>query len=171
MRVLQTVLRKDVDQAEQMLNGAEGDLADAVETLRELARGVYPPLLADMGLVEALRAQARKAALPVDVDADGIRRYPQSQEAAVYFCCLEALQNVAKYAEATRAVVTLREEDSLLWFTVRDDGRGFDTSLAPSGTGVQGMADRLAALGGALEIRSAPGEGTTVVGRLPIGGS
>ena len=120
-----------------------------------------------MGLAEALRAQARKAALPVEVDAGGLGRYPQNQEAAVYFCCLEALQNVAKYAQATRAVVTLRQEDGSLQFIVRDDGRGFDTSAARTGTGVQGMADRLAALGGTLDIQSAPSEGTTVIGRLP----
>jgi signal transduction histidine kinase len=169
MRVLQTVLRRDADQAENLLHQAEQDLGEAVETLRELARGIYPPLLADLGLAEALRAQARKAALPVDVDSDGIGRYPQNQEAAVYFCCLEALQNVAKYARATRAVVTLSEEDGELRFTVRDDGRGFDTTRAATGTGVQGMADRLEALGGTLQVRSMPGAGTTVIGRLPSG--
>jgi signal transduction histidine kinase len=168
VRLVQSFLRRDVDQAEQMLAQAQHDLGEAVETLRELARGIYPPVLADRGLAEALRGQVRKAALPVEIDADGIDRYPQNDEAAVYFCCLEALQNVAKYAEATRAVVRLREEDGTLRFSVQDDGRGFDVGASRTGTGVQGMADRLEALGGSLEIKSTPGEGTVVIGRLPL---
>ncbi len=79
----------------------------ALDDLRDLARGIYPPLLADQGLVPALQAQARKVALPVEIDADGIGRYPQDAEAAVYFCTLEALQNIAKYASASRARICL----------------------------------------------------------------
>jgi len=145
----------------------EHEATDALENLRDLARGIYPPLLADQGLAVALSAQARKSPIPVAVDADGIGRYPQEQEAAVYFSTLEALQNVAKYAGATRAEVRLGEEDGDLVFEVADDGRGFDPSTTSFGTGLQGIADRLSALGGAVEIRSAPGRGTTVLGRLP----
>ena len=140
----------------------------ALDDLRDLARGIYPPLLADQGLVPALQAQARKVALPVEIDADGIGRYPQDAEAAVYFCTLEALQNITKYASASRAKVGLSCSDDSLRFTVTDDGTGFDTATTRHGTGLQGMADRLAALGGALQVRSRPGHGTTLSGVLPV---
>jgi len=140
----------------------------ALDDLRDLARGIYPPVLADHGLVPALQAQARKVALPVEIDADGIGRYPQDAEAAVYFCTLEALQNITKYASASRATVDLSCSDGSLQFTVTDDGTGFDTATTRHGTGLQGMADRLAALGGALHVRSRPGEGTTLSGELPV---
>jgi signal transduction histidine kinase len=133
-----------------------------------LARGIYPPLLADRGLVAALEAQARRAAVAVSIEAHGIGRYPQEQEAAVYFSVLEALQNVAKYSRASNAIVRLAKANDHLTFVVHDDGAGFDTTTTSYGTGLQGMADRLAALGGVLEVRSAPGEGTTVGGRLPV---
>ena len=129
----------------------------ALDDLRDLARGIYPPVLADHGLIPALQAQARKVALPVEIDADGIGRYPQDTEAAVYFCTLEALQNITKYASASRATVGLSCSDGSLQFTVTDDGTGFDTATTRPGTGLQGMADRLAALGGALHVRSRPG--------------
>jgi signal transduction histidine kinase len=140
----------------------------ALDDLRDLARGIYPPVLADHGLIPALQAQARKVALPVEIDADGIGRYPQDTEAAVYFCTLEALQNITKYASASRATVGLSCSDGSLQFTVTDDGTGFDTATTRHGTGLQGMADRLAALGGALHVRSRPGEGTTLSGELPV---
>jgi len=140
----------------------------ALDELRDLARGIYPPLLADQGLVPALQAQARKASLPVEIDADGIGRYPQDAEAAVYFCTLEALQNITKYANASHATVGLTCSDGSLKFTVTDDGTGFDTAATQHGTGLHGMADRLAALGGALHIRSQPGHGTILSGKLPL---
>ena len=143
-------------------------LRAALDDLRDLARGIYPPLLADQGLVPALQAQARKAALPVEIDVDGIGRYPQDTEAAVYFCALEALQNIAKYAGASRATVGLSCSGGNLTFTVTDDGAGFDTASTRHGTGLQGMADRLAALDGALDVRSRPGRGTTLTGQLPV---
>jgi signal transduction histidine kinase len=144
------------------------EATEALENLRDLARGIYPPLLADQGLHAALTSQARKATFPVTVEADHLSRYPQEAEAAVYFCVLEALQNVAKYAGATHATVRLYEEGGELTFEVTDDGRGFDTSKTSYGTGMQGMADRLSAQGGTLEIRSAPDEGTTVIGRIRV---
>jgi signal transduction histidine kinase len=143
----------------------------ALDDLRALARGIYPPLLADQGLVLALQAQARKTAVPVTIEADGIQRYPQDVEATVYFCALEALQNIAKYAGASRADVGLSCSGGSLQFIITDDGTGFDTAAARDGTGLQGMADRLAALGGTLHLRSQPGQGTTVSGRLPVPGS
>jgi signal transduction histidine kinase len=104
----------------------------------------------------------------VSVDGDGIGRFSQDTEAAVYFCTLEALQNVAKYANATTASVGLAEREDWLTFSVRDDGLGFDPSTKVHGTGMQGMADRLAALGGELRVTSAVGDGTVVEGRVPI---
>jgi len=153
-----------------MLSDIRQGLGDALETLRDLARGIYPPLLADKGLGAALDAQARKAAVPVAVEPNGIGRYPQEIEAAVYFCTLEALNNVAKYAEASSAQVGLADAGGELQFRIVDDGRGFDTSVTDYGTGLQGMADRLEAVGGTLEVRSEPGRGTTIIGRVPTGG-
>ena len=152
----------------QLAPAVKDGVRAALEDLRDLARGIYPPLLADQGLVPALQAQARKASLPVEIEADGIGRYPQEAEAAVYFCTLEALQNIAKYAAASCAMVGLACSGGSLRFTVIDDGTGFDTASTRHGTGLQGMADRLAALGGALDVRSRPGRGTTVTGQLPV---
>ena len=151
-----------------MLEQLEGDVTDALENLRELARGVYPPLLADQGLTAALEAQARKAALPVTVSAENVGRYPQEVEAAVYFCSLEALNNVAKYAGASVAEVRLAQENGHLSFTVHDDGAGFDPAVTGYGTGLHGMADRLDAIGGNLTVQSAPGSGTVIRGLVPV---
>jgi signal transduction histidine kinase len=109
-----------------------------------------------------------KASVPVEVRSDGIGRYPQDIEAAVYFCVLEALNNVAKYAEASRAEVSLAQDDGHLRFAVVDDGTGFDTAETSYGTGVQGMADRMDAIGGALQVVSRRGEGTTIEGWIPM---
>lgn len=141
-------------------------LQDALDELRDLARGIYPPLLADRGLAAALGAQAAKAAVRTVVDADGIGRYDEEVEAAVYFCALEALQNVSKYADASLAAVRLAESDGWLEFDIEDDGRGFDPG-ATRGSGLQGMADRLDAIGGSLDSESRPGGGTVVRGRIP----
>jgi signal transduction histidine kinase len=151
-----------------MLTDLQVETTQALEDLRDLARGIYPPLLADKGLGAALESQARKSPVPVAIETDGIGRYPQETEAAVYFSALEALQNIAKYAEASEATVRLAQVNGTLTFEVADDGRGFDPEAAERGTGLQGMADRIAALGGDVEIRSAPGDGTTVIGRVPL---
>jgi signal transduction histidine kinase len=158
------------EEAAGLLAQTEQAVGEALEELRDLARGIYPPLLADLGLGAALEAQARKAALPVTVEAHGTGRYPQQIEAALYFSICEALQNVAKYAQASAARVTLRRDGQFLVFTVEDDGKGFDQANTTMGTGVQGMADRMAALGGTLKITSAPGHGTQVTGRVPAPG-
>jgi signal transduction histidine kinase len=160
---------KDPAKAKELISQLKGDTDEALETLRDLARGIYPPLLADRGLATAVESQARKVTLPVDVEADGIDRYPQDTEAAVYFCILEALQNVQKYAGARRATIRLRADGEELQFEVEDDGKGFDPATQKKGSGTQNMEDRLDALGGSLAVRSAPGTGTTVTGRLPIG--
>jgi signal transduction histidine kinase len=168
VRLAEGLAEKDASKAREMLSEVQSGMQEAMDDLRDLARGIYPPLLADQGLVVALEAQARKAAVPVTVEAGPIGRHPQEVEAAVYFCCLEALQNVAKYAGANRASVRLATEDGELRFEVTDDGKGFDPAAIPLGSGLQNMVDRLAALGGSVEIRSEPGSGTTVAGRIPV---
>jgi signal transduction histidine kinase len=140
----------------------------ALENLRDLARGIYPPLLADQGLMAALQAQAAKVPVPTRVEASGVGRYPQEVEAAVYFCCLEALQNVAKYAQASRVEIRLRDSEGELTIEVEDDGVGFDPAGGPRGSGLTNMQDRLAVAGGSLEVRSRLGEGTTVSGRVRV---
>jgi signal transduction histidine kinase len=161
-------LTADPSKLDSILTQLQEETNQALADLRDLARGIYPPLLADQGLIAALEAQARKAPLPVTVMADGVDRYSQDVEAAVYFCVLEALQNVAKYAGATMAAVTLSASEGHFAFTVTDDGAGFDPSTTSYGTGLQGMADRLAALGGQIEVRSRPGAGTTAIGQIPV---
>jgi signal transduction histidine kinase len=167
VRLAGIALDRDEDQARTLLSQVRTETTEALDTLRELARGIYPPLLADRGLSAALEAQAGKSVVPVRVESNGIGRYAPDVEAAVYFCALEALQNVAKYAGATAATVRLAAANGDLRFEVADDGTGFDPSATAYGTGLQGMADRLDAAGGTLEVRSAPGAGTTVVGRVP----
>src|SRR6266536_169767 len=167
LRLARSLAASDPAAANNLLAQAAAQMTEAQDDLRHLARGIYPPLLADQGLVAALTAQARRAPFPVEVRPDAVGRYPQEQEAAVYFCVLEALQNVSKYSGGSKAVVRLGERDGELTFEVSDDGAGFDTSRTSYGTGLQGMADRLAALGGDLGVRSAPGRGTTVMGRVP----
>ena len=167
LRLADTMVDRDPAKARELLTRLQGDTQTAINDLRDLARGIYPPLLADQGLGAALEAQARKSPVPVDVAADGVGRLSQDVEAAVYFSCLEALQNVAKYADASRATISLATREGSLVFTVADDGRGFDPTFAERGSGLQGMADRIEAIGGTLEIDSTPGQGTTVTGRVP----
>ena len=168
LRLLEQLVERDPAQARSVAAQLQGDTTEALEELRDLARGIYPPLLADKGLVAALESQARKSVVPVTVEGDGVGRYAREAEAAVYFSCLEALQNVAKYASASRATITLSDGDGRLRFEVSDDGVGFDVASRLSGSGLQGIADRLAALDGEIEIRSVPGAGTTVAGVLPV---
>ena len=170
-RLAEQLIDRDPPNAKQMLGQLQVDTGAALEDLRDLARGIYPPLLADQGLPAALEAQARKSAVPVSVEANGIERLPQDVEAAVYFSVLEALQNTAKYAEATHASIAVERADGRLRFNVRDDGRGFDPSSSGRGSGLQGIADRLGALDGSVEITSTLGHGTVVTGSIPIDGA
>jgi len=165
--LLKMVAAKDPNRAAALVEELSADADETLETLRDLARGIYPPLLADKGLPAALEAQARKATVPVSVDGDGVGRYAQEVEAAVYFCCLEALQNTQKYAGATSAAISLGVNDGKLSFTVTDDGAGFDPMAASRGAGLTNMADRLDALGGRLQLESGHGRGTIVTGVLP----
>jgi signal transduction histidine kinase len=155
VRTLITQLKQDAD--------------DALNTVRELARGIYPPLLASDGLEAALRSQLRRIPVPVDLQLDDVPRQAREVEGAVYFCCLEALQNVVKYAQANRVSLRLWTDGANLAFRVEDDGTGFDPVTVPHGSGLQNMRDRLEAIGGSLEVTSAPGQGTTIQGRVPVG--
>jgi signal transduction histidine kinase len=157
----------DPSRAAKLVGQLAADADEALQTLRDLARGIYPPLLADRGLAAAVEAQARRSAVPVVAEADEVGRYEREVEAAVYFCVLEALQNVQKYASAGQATVRLWSHDGELVFEVADDGRGFDVRAAPSGGGLTNMADRLDALGGGLRVDSAPGRGTRLRGTVP----
>jgi signal transduction histidine kinase len=144
------------------------EVEEAIDHIRELALGIYPSLLADRGLPDALRSAARRSPVPASVRADGVGRYRHDVESTVYFACLEALQNAAKHAEgATEVVIALSAEQGLA-FEVRDDGRGFDQAAVAPGTGLLNVRDRVMALGGSIRIESSPQTGTLVRGVLPL---
>jgi PAS domain S-box-containing protein len=155
---------------EELLREVGSDVDEALAEVRALARGVYPSQLADRGLADALRFATEGGHLEVRVSADGLGRYPQEIESAVYFCCLEALQNAAKHAEGATAVgVTFANgDDEQLSFEVIDDGPGLPERIE-NGAGLDNMRDRIAAVGGSLEIASAAGGGTRVHGLVPLG--
>jgi len=157
----------DPDLIRQAIPDLKAQLSTALDDLRALARGIYPPLLAEQGLVMALRTQAARSPVPVVLEADQVGRYPQDAESTVYFCTLEALQNVAKHARASAATVRLSGSAGTMEFSVSDDGAGFPAAATRHGSGLQGMSDRLAAHGGTLTVTSQPGHGTTITGRLP----
>jgi signal transduction histidine kinase len=166
-RLAEQMIERDPAKARDLVAQIGSETTDTLEDLRDLARGIYPPLLADRGLAAALEAQGRKAAVPVAVKADGVGRLDPDLEAGVYFCVLEALNNVAKYAGATHVDVRLWWQDGDVVFEVRDDGVGFDPAARGYGTGLRGMADRLEALGGTLEVQSTSRAGTKILGRVP----
>jgi signal transduction histidine kinase len=159
----------DKETLSALLEELRTDAQTTLTELRELAHGIYPPLLMDRGLGEALRAAANRSVLPTEVTAD-VERYPAELEAAVYFCCLEAMQNAGKHAgEGSHIEIRVHCDDHLLHFEVQDNGAGFDaTSDAIQGHGFINMADRLGAIGGTLTVRSAPGAGTTIIGDIPL---
>jgi signal transduction histidine kinase len=169
VRLIKQLHTQNPEKAAELLESLGGDLNDTLQELRDLAHGIYPPLLADKGLVEALASAARRAVLPTEVEADGIRRYGRVVEATAYFCCLEAFQNAGKYAGAdVRVRASLREEGDALVFSVTDDGAGFDTRGMAQGVGFVNMNDRLGAVGGTLRVESTPGAGTRVTGIIPL---
>jgi signal transduction histidine kinase len=170
VRLARQIADTDLEQAKAMLDQLGVDLQEAVQELRSLAHGIYPPLLAERGLPEALSAAAGRAALPTSVDADGVGRFPQAIEAAVYFCVLEALQNAGKHAgPGAESTITIRQDEGALLFVVADDGAGFDMSSdAHLGHGFVNMQDRVGAIGGTVTVESAPGAGTRITGRIPL---
>jgi len=167
--LLEERVTDDPKRAAEVLRELRLELDEALEQLRELAHGLYPPLLASDGLEAALAATARRSAIPVTIDAIGMTRAPRSIESTAYFCCLEALQNAAKHAGPdARAVIELRMGGGSLSFSVRDDGAGFDAGDMQPGYGLINLRDRLSALGGEASVTSAPGTGTTVAGHIPL---
>lgn len=168
MEHAESVAGQDEERERALVAQLKADTRGALETLRELARGLYPPLLADQGLTVAVGAQARKAPGPAELEAIGVGRYPEEIETAIYFCCVEALPNAGKHARESKVRVRLAGSDGEISFVVRDDGPGFDREFVPASSGLQHMSDRLAALGGSLEIDSRSGRGTTVAGRVTV---
>jgi signal transduction histidine kinase len=170
-------LRIHLSMAREGLTGPAGktladelgaEVEEALHDVRSIAGSAYPQLLADVGVADALRSASRAAAVPVVVEGGWRRRHTDAVELAVYFACLEALQNAAKHAGAgATATVRLGEDDGRVRFTVEDDGAGFDPASVPRGSGLTNMADRVAAAGGVLTIDSAAGRGTRVSGVLP----
>jgi signal transduction histidine kinase len=168
LELAEEVMGQDPVRARTLLHrlGLEVDIA--IDELRSLAAGVYPSLLAARGLSDAIRSAALQSPIPARVAVDGTDRYPEEIEIAAYFCCVEALQNVAKHAiDASSVSVSLRRNGDLR-FEVRDDGEGFEVDDAGEGQGLMNMRDRMAAVGGELDIRSSPGAGTEVVGTIPV---
>ncbi|GAA0359582.1 hypothetical protein GCM10009530_06130 [Microbispora corallina] len=164
------ILKEDAAMAAELLEELRSDVQQTNAAFRELAHGIYPPLLRDHGLGEALRSVTRRVRLPYTVEVGLTRRYPEQVEAAVYFCCLEAIQNAGKHAGQGASVeVRIAADDGVLRFSVADDGRGFDPG-GGQGHGFVNMTDRLGALGGRLFVESAPGAGTTIRGEVPVDG-
>ena len=160
LRLATDIIADDPASGMEMLDQMVEDVQTTIRELRELAHGIYPPLLAGGGLAEALRAAANRAAIPVTVTAEGVGRYSQDIETAMYFCCLEALQNVGKHAAGATAQVRLWEESGGLLFSVSDNGPGFDAARARGGHGFVNMSDRLGAIGGTVRWESRPGHGS-----------
>jgi signal transduction histidine kinase len=170
LRLARELADSDPAGARAVLEELAGDVRDALEEIRDLAHGIYPQLLVDRGLSEGLGAAVSRAPVRARLETGAIGRYRPEVEATVYFCCLEALQNVGKHAGGdARATLRVWEEQGGLRFEVADDGAGFDARIEPRGSGLTNMSDRLGALGGCLSVFSAPGDGTRVAGAVPLG--
>jgi signal transduction histidine kinase len=166
LELTEELLTQDPERGLAKLHTLGPTVDDTIDEIRLLAHGVYPSLLADRGLAEALRAAAQTGPIHALVQPDGVGRYPSEVESAVYFCCLEALQNAYKHAEGAKAIsISLGNGDSLR-FEVSDDGAGFDVAATPAGAGLTNMRDRLAAIGGEVTVRSNSGGGTIVSGSV-----
>jgi signal transduction histidine kinase len=161
-------LETDSPESARAIRALEDEVEETIDEVRSFARGVYPSLLAQRGLSEALRAAGRTAPLPTIVDAAGISRHPPELEATVYFACMEALQNAAKHASGASGVAISLSQDGGLRFEVSDDGAGFSATDTAHGTGLTNLRDRLAAVGGELDVESAPGKGTRITGFIPL---
>ena len=151
-----------------MLDEMNDEVQNTIGELRELAHGIYPPLLANGGLAQALDAAATRSPLAVMVAVETPSRFAQDVEAAVYFCCLEALQNAAKHAPRAQVTIRIWCGDGTLFFLVDDDGPGFDASVTGRGHGLVNMTDRLGAIGGTVSWTSQPGQGVQVAGSVPV---
>jgi signal transduction histidine kinase len=169
LALAESVAGQDEERERALVAQLKAQTSGALETLRELARGIYPPLLADQGLAAAISAQAGKAPGPVEVSTDGIGRYPAEIETAIYFCCVEALHNAARHAPGSEVRISLADTGHGPEFEVTDNGPGFDPA-AVAASGLRNMSDRLTALGGSCQVDSSPGRGTTVTGRIGLAG-
>jgi signal transduction histidine kinase len=168
IRHIRTLLQRNPDEVQARLEQLEEEAEKALLTVKELARGVYPPLLTVQGIAGALGARARTAPVGVHISNSGVGRYPADVEEAVYFACAEALQNAVKHAQPTMVKISLTQQNGELTFEVQDDGRGFDVRTTTGGAGLQSMRDRLDVVGGTMEIVSTPDLGTAVKGRVHI---
>ena len=165
LRLARERLEDDPRAAAAMLDEASAELSRATEELRELARGIHPAVLSDRGLKAAVESLANRAPLPVEIDASVEGRLPEPIEAAAYFVISEALTNVVRHSGADRAEIGIRRDNGHLLVEVRDDGAG---GADPAGSGLRGLADRVAALDGDLEIDGATGRGTVVKADIPL---
>jgi signal transduction histidine kinase len=173
MRVHLSLARDQLDDVEQqaVVDALGHEVDDALDELRTVALGAYPAVLAEHGVAAALRSAMRHSAIRVAIMDHGIGRHPEAVENALYFSCLEALQNAAKHAgDGSSVTVDLCSEGGP-GFRVTDDGLGFDVMVVRRGAGLTNIADRLEAVGGAMQIVSQPGQGTTVSARIPLDGS
>jgi signal transduction histidine kinase len=168
LRLAQTLTSRAPHRAQELLDAQRAATVQAIETLAQLSRGIYPPMLAQHGLASALEAAAATSPVPVDVTARDVGRYPAHLEAAAYFTCLEAVQNAVKHAAATTISVVLQGSAEALALAVSDNGTGFDTERAAAGAGLTNLRDRVESVGGTLVTRSAPGTGTVVHAELPV---
>jgi signal transduction histidine kinase len=171
LRLAETVAARSPERAARVLAEQADAARDAIETLSSLSRGIYPRLLSDEGLVPALRSAMATSPMPVAVEADGVGRLPTPVEAALYFCCVEAVQNAAKHSGARSVTVRLGEDRGRWRLTVTDDGAGFvqaQVRAVGAGAGLVNMRDRLDAVGGTVTVGSLPGRGTTVTALVPI---
>ncbi len=166
LSLIQREIRRDPSGAEELVTLASGELAQSLEELRELARGIHPAAL-DQGLEPALEALALRSAVPTVVTCDPGPRLPQPVEFAAYFVASEALANVAKYARATAATVRVVRTATAVDVEIADNGVGGADPAA--GTGLRGLGDRIEALHGRLRVSSPPGAGTVVTAEIPLG--
>jgi signal transduction histidine kinase len=165
-----TIVARDPDKAIAILDQVCADADAALQALRDMTRGAYPPILADEGLAAALTAKARGAPASVSVQAEDLGLLPKPVEIAAYYCCSEAMQNALKYARATSITIALRRQVGSLACRITDDGVGFEPSTVRRGVGMRSMAERVEALGGTLEVRSGPGSGATIAATIPLTG-
>lgn len=170
LRLAGDAIAEDPAIADEVLGGLGEELRAAIGELRSLAHGIYPPLLADAGLAEALRVAAGRAPGPVVLEAGQVGRYPTEVEAAVYFCCTEALQNAAKHAPGAPVRISLEGDAGGVRFVVEDEGPGIGDATMASGHGLQNMADRVGALGGTLTVGTSGTGGARVAGEVPVAG-